>query len=268
MGIRPRRLALAVLLLACSSFVHADDEQAARDARWSDLRHAFFGDRPVQDGSAWIDLRAPQRALDAALVPIGITLRNAKPVKGLYLIIDENPGPLAAHFSFGPLADPHMLDLRVRVNAYTNVHAVAETQDGALFAVAQFVKAAGGCSAPAGADAQQSMQELGHIKLKELQPFTAGRPLQVQVLIRHPNFNGMQMDQITRLYTPAMYIRTVDVNYGGAPVLHLDADISLSADPAITFGLVPPGPGKLQVLVRDTKDQTFGQSFDVPTPPG
>jgi len=46
-------------------------------------------------------------------------------------------------------------------------------------------------------------------------------------------------------------------------VLHMDSDISLSADPVIDFGLVPPDRGQLKVMVRDTHDETFGQSFDL-----
>lgn len=245
-----------------------DDEEADRATRWKDLQHAIFGDRPIQDGSAWMGIDAPARALDAALVPVNLTMQGDRPVKGIYLIIDDNPGPLAGHFTFGPQGDPHTLKLRVRVNAYTYIHAVAETRDNQLYSVARFVKAAGGCSAPAPGDQQQALQDLGHIKVRFLQPFVPGKPMEAQMMIRHPNFNGMQMDQMTRMYTPAMFIRTIDVSYNGAQVLHLDSDISLSSDPVINFDFIPPQKGQLKVLVRDTKDATFGQSFDVPAPAG
>jgi sulfur-oxidizing protein SoxY len=245
-----------------------DDEEAERATRWKDLQHAIFADRQIRDGSGWMNIDAPARALDAALVPITLTVKGDKPIKGIYLVIDNNPGPLAGHFSFGPQGDPHSLKLRVRVNAYTYMHAVAETRDNQLYAVARFVKAAGGCSAPAGADDQQAMQDIGHIKVRLMRPFVAGKPMEAQLMIRHPNFNGMQMDQVTRLYTPAMFIRTIDVSYNGAQVMHLDSDISLSSDPVINFGFIPPQKGQLKVLVRDTKDATFGQSFDVPAPSG
>ena len=245
-----------------------DDEEAARVARWTELQHAIFADRPVHDGAPWLSIDAPARALDAALVPVDLTASGDRPIKGIYLIIDNNPGPLAGHFIFGPQADPHSLALRVRVNAYTYIHAVAETRDGQLYSVARFVKAAGGCSAPAGADQSQAVQDLGHIKVRFLHPFVAGKPMEAQILIRHPNFNGMQMDQITHLYTPALFIRTVDVSFNGADVFHLDSDISLSSDPVIGFGFIPPARGQLKVLVRDTNQSTFGQSFDVPAPAG
>jgi sulfur-oxidizing protein SoxY len=83
-------------------------------------------------------------------------------------------------------------------------------------------------------------------------------------MIRHPNFNGMQMDQLTRNYTPARFIRTVDVTYNGEQVFHLDGDISLSTDPAIGFGFVPKEKGRMKVIARDSDNAVFEHSFDVP----
>jgi sulfur-oxidizing protein SoxY len=259
-------LAWASVWVGHGAFAQQDDP--ARTARWTELQHAIFGDRPVLDGNGFIDIEAPPRALDAALVPIALTLKGDKTIKGLYLVIDDNPGPLAGHFVFGPDADPRVLKLRVRVNAYTNIHAVAETRDNQLYSVAKFVKAAGGCSAPAGADDEKALQEIGRMKLKLLEPFAAGKPLQAQLMIRHPNFNGMQMNQVSRLYTPARFIRSIDVSFNGSQVLHLDSDISLSTDPVITFGFVPREKGQLKVVVLDTADAKFGESFDVPAPTG
>jgi sulfur-oxidizing protein SoxY len=76
----------------------------------------------------------------------------------------------------------------------------------------------------------------------------------------------MQMNQVTRVYTPARFIKSTDVTYNGSSVFHLDSDISLATDPVITFGFVPREKGQLKVIVKDSKDQMFDQSFDVPAP--
>ena len=267
MGIRHSgSVAIGLVLLGGTPLRAQDVDDPTRAVRWGELEHAIFGARPVQDGTARMALEAPVRALDAALVPLTVTLSGDKPIKSVYVIIDDNPAPLAAHVSFGPQSDPHTLKMRVRVNAYTNIHAVAETADGELYSVAKFVKAAGGCSAPAGADDQEALQNLGKMRFKLLQPFVAGKPLQGQLMIRHPNFNGMQMNQLTRMFTPARYIRSIDVEYGAAQVLHVDSDISLSTDPVITFGFTAQKPGQLDVRVTDTADAQFDQKFDVPAP--
>ena len=140
--------------LAISVFhaARAEESEASRAARWHDVANAIFHGRPVQDGAAMLQLDAPPRALDASLVPVSISVQpNAAP-KALYLIVDDNPAPVAAIVHFGPLADPHVLKLRVRVDQYTLLHAVAEMPDGRLLGVSRFIKAAGGCSAPGTAD--------------------------------------------------------------------------------------------------------------------
>ncbi len=265
-----RKLLLYVLLCSATLLplapAHAEGDDAARAQRWEQLRRAIFGNRPVQDGRDVLTLETPYRAEDAALVPVAMVLKQPKAIKGLYLVIDDNPSPMAAHFSFGPDADPHAIRLRVRVNDYTDVHAVAETQDGKLYSVTQFVKAAGGCSAPVGETVADALKGIGVMKLRMLGDYTPGKPLDVKLLIRHPDFNGMQMDQLTRLVTPARFIDSTKVTYNGALVFDLETGISLSSDPAITFGFVPKAAGQLRVVARDTDHTEFTRDFDIPGP--
>jgi|HubBroStandDraft_1064217.scaffolds.fasta_scaffold01761_7 sulfur-oxidizing protein SoxY len=262
-----RRIVLiaALAVLAATAAARAGEDDGDRRARWSDLRHAVFGDRSLEDGAGIITLDAPPRALDAALVPITIDLPGPAKIQTLYVIIDENPSPLAGTFHFGPAADPRELRTRVRVDAYTLMHAVAETEDGRLFVAEKFVKAAGGCSAPSTKDAKLALERLGQMKLKQVGEGPPGQGTGlVQLLISHPNFNGMQMDQLTRNYTPARFIQDVKVTRGDALVFDLAADISLSEDPAITFAVADKSPVPITVEVHDSADATFTQSFEVP----
>jgi sulfur-oxidizing protein SoxY len=265
--------AVMVLLLASSAAAAAAETESdgvapaddpSRITRWNALREAVFGKRPVAEGTAVIQMEVPTRALDAALMPLSLTLNGGNSIKGVYLFIDNNPSPLAGHFVFGPAADPSALKMRVRINEYTLIHAVAETRDGKLFGTQKFVKAAGGCSAPAGADETEALKEMGRMKLRLLGEFAPGKPMQALLQIRHPNFNGMQMNQVTRMYTPARFIRTLDVSFAGTQVLHAESDISMSSDPAITFGFVPRAPGTLEVKAVDSSDAHFSQRFEVP----
>jgi sulfur-oxidizing protein SoxY len=262
------RMSLAmVALLAAFAAPALADEEAERLAHWQELKAAVFDGRATVDGAGLVMLEAPKRALDAALVPITVTTRPGSDVTGLTLVIDDNPGPVAARVQFGPRGDPSLLALRVRVNQYTYMHAVAETADGALHETAQFVKAAGGCSAPVGAGEAESLAQIGRMKLRLSGEVTAGQPVDAQLLVRHPNFNGMQMDQVTRLYTPMRIVQQVEIALNGARVLVMENDISLATDPTIGFRFVPRAedlPGTLTVTVRDSDNAVFEQSFDVP----
>jgi sulfur-oxidizing protein SoxY len=255
----------AATVTALATVARADDA-AERAERWADLRAEFFGDRPVADGAGIVAIEAPDRALDAALVPVTVTLPGDERVAAVYVVVDDNPGPLAAHVTFGPAAAPETLALRVRVNQYTYIHAVAETADGRLYEAAKFVKAAGGCSAPVGADAEAALADIGRMKLKLAGDVVAGAPVQAQLMVRHPNFNGMQMDQLTRNYTPARYIDSIDVSYAGEKVFHLAGDISLATDPVIGFAFRAGQRGAVDVTVRDTDGAVFEDSFELPAP--
>ncbi len=266
MRIKPVLLA-ALSFMALAGPAWAAEDDAARAERWKDLQHAVFGDRVLADGAGVITLEAPARAMDASLVPVAVTLTGTEHVKAVYLLIDGNPSPLAATVHFGPAADPRELRTRVRVEQYTLMHAVAENEDGRLFVTERFVKAAGGCSAPADKDQVAAAERIGQMKLK-LEGTTAiadGQPATAQLLISHPNNNGMQMDQVTRNYVPARYIQDIKVSFGGDLVFAMDADISLSEDPAITFGFVPHGAGPINVEVRDSKGSVFDHAFGLPT---
>ena len=257
--------AAAMTATIVPSFAGVGDTDQQREQRWLDLsKQIFDGKTPTVDDQA-IKLDAPVRAEDAALVPITITLANPKDVKALYLVIDDNPSPVAAHFNFGPDMDPKEIKLRVRVNTYTDMHAVAETRDGKLLQTVKFVKASGGCSAPMGVSDEEAMKGVGQMKLKLAGDVAANKPVDATLMIRHPNFNGMQMNQATRQYTPARYIQSIDVTYDDKKVFDLATDISLASNPVINFDLLPStAKGSLQVAVKDSQNGQWTKSFGVP----
>ena len=250
---------------AAPAFAGVEDTDQQRSARWLELQKQIFDGKSAKVDDAAIKLDAPIRAEDAALVPITISLANPKDVKGLYLVIDDNPSPIAAHFLFGPDADPREIKLRVRVNTYTDMHAVAVMKDGSLLETTKFVKASGGCSAPMGVSDQEAMQGMGQMRLKIAGDVQANKPVDATLMIKHPNFNGMQMNQVTREYTPARYIQKVDVTFGNKKVFDLDTDISLASNPVITFDLLPTAAkGEVKVNVKDSQNGDWTKTFNVP----
>lgn len=255
---------LAGLILAMAGLSTA---AAAENGTWPELREMLFEDRPVLDGTGVIALEAPQRAYDAAIVPITMTAQipqnPERYIKSITLIIDENPAPVAAVFKLSPANGTATISTRVRVNAYSDIRAVAETNDGALYMASRFVKASGGCSAPASKDADQALARLGRMKLKQSLPVRLNEPNEVQLLISHPNYSGLQMDQVTRLYVPAHFVQDVVVSYAGETIMTVEGAISLSEDPSFRFSFVPEGPGEISVEARDTEEQVFTGSWPV-----
>jgi len=265
------RAALVFLLLgfALPGPARAEPTEAERLARWADLRHAIFGDRVVEDAGDLVAIDAPARAEDAAIVPVAIRVAEtlAPKIRGLYLVIDNNPSPLAAHFLLGPIADAREIATRVRIDDYTYLHAVAETADGRLYATARFIKAAGGCSAPAGKDQALALERLGKMKLNLADRSRPDEPIRVKLLISHPNSSGLQMDQVTRNYIPADFMQSVDVTYNGQPVFRLESDIAISEDPSFNFSFRPSSlaaAGVIKAEIVDSSQRHFSQSWPVP----
>jgi sulfur-oxidizing protein SoxY len=258
-------------LLACLAALGvtqalAEESQASRAARWHDVAKAVFGGKTVTEDTGVLQIDAPPRALDAALVPVTVTVAAGTRITGLTLVIDDNPAPVAAKFHFGPLADPHELKTRVRVDQYTLIHAVAELADGSLVSTARFIKAAGGCSAPGTTDQAEALARIGRMKMR----FGAagqGAAITASLLISHPNFNGMQMNPVTRLYTPARYVQSVSVSEGGQSIFTMEGDISLAEDPSITFAFHPAGNAPVDVDVNDSAKAVFHQSFPLESHP-
>ncbi len=154
------------------------------------------------------------------------------------------------------------LSTRVRVDDYTNIHAVAELSDGQLYASARFVKAAGGCSAPA-AKLEADSIPLGTMRFRQFPPEDGVAPglREAELLIRHPNYTGMQMDQLTRLYVPAHFVNAVRIWQGDDLLLSIEGGISISENPAFRFDYRPNGAGAFRVQVDDSEGSTFRQEW-------
>ena len=235
---------------------------AAPEDPWPDLARDIFKGRPLVDGNGLISIEMPYRAEDAAIVPV--TLRVTLPtgdkraVKAITLVIDENPSPVAAVFTVDPGVS--MISTRVRINSYTNVHAVAELSDGTLYVVQTYVKASGGCSAPAAMDTQQAKANLGLMRFRQFaapKPAPASTPREAQIMIRHPNNSGLQMDQVTHLYVPLFIVSELRVWQGDQLLLSMDGGISISEDPNIRFAYRPNGAAKFRAEARDTDGHVF-----------
>ena len=137
---------------------------------WASLANDIFKGRPLADGTGLVSIEMPARAEDAAIVPV--TMRVTLPssdlrhLKTLTLVIDNNPVPVAATFTFGDSAGVSVISTRVRVNSYTDVHVVAELSDNKLYFAKTYVKASGGCSAPAAKNADEAIANLGQMKFR------------------------------------------------------------------------------------------------------
>jgi len=258
-------LALVAALALTPIAAHAASDE---DSTWPDIRASLYAaDRAIQDGEGIIALETPYRALDAATVPITVKAEipqtEDRYIKSITLVIDQNPAPVVGTFHLSPANGIASISTRVRVNAYTNVRAIAEMNDGTLYMAKSFVKASGGCSAPATSDADAAMARLGKMKLKQIGSWRKGEASEAQFMVSHPNYSGMQVNQLTQLWIPARYVRTIDLTLGDRPILRFEGDISMSENPSIRFFVKPQPADVLHATVTDSDGATFEQEWPI-----
>ncbi|PCJ30364.1 MAG: quinoprotein dehydrogenase-associated SoxYZ-like carrier [Gammaproteobacteria bacterium] len=234
---------------------------------WPTLKISYFGDREIrEDATDLLVIEAPKRAEDAAIVPISvkslIPQSEDKFIKNIHIIIDNNPEPYSANFHLSPKLGLVDISTRMRVDQYTFVRAIAEMNDGSLHMVSRFVKASGGCSAAAGKDAAAALARLGKMQIRMRKP-TIGQAVQAQVIVSHPNYNGLQFDQASRRYIRAHYVKNINISYNDEVLISVDTGISISEDPSIRFVFTPDKAGILKASVVDSKDQQFSHQKEI-----
>jgi sulfur-oxidizing protein SoxY len=266
---------LLAALLPIGIATAAEDEKI-----WNNvLKPEYFAQQAIQESDNVIELEAPVRAEDPALVPFKITskIQQTKDnyIKRILVLVDSNPFPFVGDFYFTPDSGKADVAMRIRVNSNSFIRAIAEMNDGKLVMTKKFVKASGGCSAPIGANLDEAMARLGKMKFRLDDGVKTGEPNLVQLMISHPNITGMQMDQVTRFIKKSHFVKDVEVTFNGKPVFTAKTDIAISADPNFRFYFVPDKAGELKAEVTDTscelptkrdvctKGNTYTETFKV-----
>lgn len=261
----PRAAVLLLLVLglpAPAAVAEVDFREAASDKVWNEnLRPGFFQDRQIDEATAGalLELKAPYRAEDATVVPISILTRTGQSeerfIRRIHVFIDKNPVPLVGIFEFTPASGRADLAMRVRVDDFSFVRAVAETNSGELYMVKSFVRATGACSAPPPKSIGESIANIGAMRIRTVGELEFNKPNLVQLMIKHPNITGLQpMTISSRVRPPAHFVREIRVSYEGTEVMHAQLTFSISMDPSLRFFFVPESAGVMTVEAFDTQD--------------
>jgi sulfur-oxidizing protein SoxY len=230
--------------------IHAIEEaQQPSSSAWELLRAKYYGDRPMGEvDETYMSLEVPGNTPDPAATPLTLKFADDdhRRIKRVRVFIDNNPSPLVATMDFAgtPVTE---INMRVRIDRFTSVRAVAETADGGLEMRSSWVKASGGCSAPPSAAAGGV---LGEIRVRP-----SADAKSVLVGIRHPNASGFQIDPRTGDPIPARYIAHIRVNAGNSVLLDAETGISLSENPAlrIASGVSLPLPIAVDAVDSETQ---------------
>lgn len=255
------------IMVALTGVHGAVAEQGQVDIWASLLKPKYFGNTEIIEGKTVIDMKTPYRAEDAAFTPVSITAgfpqSSERNIDKIYLFVEENPQPLVGIFDLTEEMGRADLAMRVRVDKYTNVRAVAVLNTGEHHMVTNFVKAQGGCSAPLAADFKAAMDRIGSMKFKTVSREEDDDLLIGQFLLSHPNITGMQKDQKTQLIRPEHYVKKIRIYQGDTLIMTAETGFSVSADPTFRFFFRPNGANRLRAEVEDSKGLTWEKDFEI-----
>jgi sulfur-oxidizing protein SoxY len=242
-------------------------EQSPVDVWQAFLKPKYFADKVLIEDQTVIEMKTPYRAEDAAFTPVTIRAKfpqtATRYIEKIYLIIDNNPEPLAGVFDLTPEIGRADLALRIRIDNYTNVRAIAVLNSGEHHIVSNFVKAQGGCSAPLGSDLQAAMKRIGQMNFRTVGERTPEDAIIGQLMLSHPNITGMQKDQKTQLIRPAHYVKSLKLYFNGTLIMTAETGISISEDPSFRFFFKPKKGGELKADVLDSQGKAWSHAFKV-----
>lgn len=267
----PLRTLLAGTLAVLAVGSGAPGAVRAEEDLWPGLKEEVFGGRALAENDGRVTLYAPERAEDAALVPVSIRIPGnvAPQAVALTLLIDRNPAPVAATFAFGdafrqgPDIGERVIETRIRLDSFSKVRAVLETADGRLSMSSRFVSGAGGCSATPSKDIEAALAGLGKIDVKAMSEPARGADFrEARIMIRHPNFTGLQMDPVSRGYVPARFVDDLEVRSAGQLLVRMTGGISISENPHLRVSYSGAPNAVVEVNAKDTEGARFTQRSD------
>jgi len=247
-----------ILLLACAaSSPGVAQNSSPPTGAWEYLQNQFYGARDIGvTDSAFMSIEAPANTPDPAATPVTLRFGAAAigRIKQVRVIIDNNPSPLVSTFDFGPDARVAELGLRVRVDRFTSVRAIAETIDGALEMRSGWVNASGGCSA---APSATSGGQLGDMRFRPSSDYKS-----LLLSIRHPNNSGFQIDPASGDAIPPHYVKHIRFLVAGHTLVEADTGISLSENPTLLIASDQSLPTPVTVEVTDSKEAHFSRNWE------
>jgi sulfur-oxidizing protein SoxY len=231
--------ALLLLLAALPGIVQGDDQSPSNGA-WQTLRPQLYGQRDIgESGDAIMSVEAPASTPDPAATPVVVHFGGE--------LVDNNPSPLVATMQLAANLPVDQIDLRVRIDRYSSVRAIAESDDGHLEMRSAWVNASGGCSTP---PAASTGGVLGQIRLR-----AADDDKTLQISIRHPNNSGFQVDPRSGDLIPPHFIGHIRLSAGAQTLMEADTGISLSENPSLRIASSKPLSTPLTVEATDVPTQ-------------
>ncbi|MHB2267362.1 thiosulfate oxidation carrier complex protein SoxZ [Aliihoeflea sp. PC F10.4] len=236
---------------------------SAQTGAWQrlDAAREIVGDATPTSG---ITLELPLVSENGAAVPLSFRverpLNDADPVETVHLFAPLNPDPLIAIFHFTPLAGRADIATRVRLNESQTVIAIARTASGEVMIGEREVRVTTtGCLM---VDDTYESANVFQTRLRAPESVAAGEAGEVLSMINHPMETGLRTNSSGDTL-PKRIIERLEATVGGAPILTVELNRSVSANPYLRFLVAPTETGTLQLVWTEDTGESVEASAEI-----
>lgn len=255
------------VLMWIGFILHSQASAEVQD-NWGELKENYFRGKNVESNKEIIKISAPNRAESGAQVPFSFSIdypMNANSyVKSVQILVGVNPIPVVGVFHFFPESGKAEISTRIRLEADSYVHVVAETNDGKLYMNSIPVRATGGCGGTVEGEDKNIRITAGRMKFHADEKIAKDKIVKGTLLIKHPMYTGLQRDLVSQGFRPAFFINKAVIKYNSKKVMDADLYIGMSEDPNIQFSFVKnDASGLVEVEIQDNEGGIFTKSFEM-----
>lgn len=229
---------------------------------WEAIQSAYFNDRTVGDAEDHINIKAPEQAENAAIVPFTfqVNLKHDN-IDKVYVFTDANPILLTATFTMKVPQPDFYIATRIRLESNSVVRVVVQTTTGKLLMKTVDIKTpGGGCGGGAMTDEAKLRANAGKMKMRFIQA-SSKENSSVAFNIRHPMRTGFERT-FQGYYAKAWFIDNISFMIDNQPYFHALLGPGISADPYFRFDLPDGVDGTFQVEAKDNEGKQFQQRFN------
>jgi len=222
-------------------------------------------------------LRLPESTRNGAKVPIVVEMSHPMTpdhyISSLEVVNDTDPIPSKGMFRFTPANGAVYVAFQARMDdGDSEVTVTTECNRHGRWQVRRHISIpedAGGCTGTPPPWGRTSGVEIHppEIRIAELVQhgrIRRGELIHPQLKIRHPNRTGLaESDGSFVKVSEPLYLREMEVWFGGERVSRFELTPALSDDPFITFALLASREGPLEVRLVNNRGQRFETAHDI-----
>jgi len=80
-------------------------------------------------------------------------------------------------------------------------------------------------------------------------------------MISHPNYSGLQINQVSQHWNPADYVNELQISINNEVVISFVGGISMSENPTLRFYFKPGKEGSFLANVKDSQGREYSQRW-------